>query len=266
MTSIHPSAIIDPAAEIDSSAIIGPYVIIEGQARIGARTRIMAHSHIVGRAIIGDDNEIYTGAAIGHPPQHLGYKGEETGVVIGNRNVFREYVTIHRAYEEGHNTTIGDHNFLMSCSHVGHDAVMGSRIVMANCALLGGHTTVGDGAVLSGNVAVHQFVRIGRLAMIGGVTRVIQDVPPFMMVVGHSEIHGLNVVGMRRAGFSPQTRRHIKHAYKLLYRSGFNVQNSLKAIEAEIGDACPEVTSMVEFIRASTRGICHPGKSGDGGE
>lgn len=257
MSPIHPTAIIDPAAEIDESAEIGPYVIIEGPVRIGPRTRVLAHAHISGRTRIGADNEIHMGAVIGHVPQHLAYKGgHESGVRIGDRNVIREYVTIHRAYHSGHDTVLGDGNFLMATAHVAHDVRLGNAVIVANGALLAGHVHVEDNANISGNVAVHQFVRIGRLAMIGGNARVSKDVPPFMLIEGNSEVHGLNTVGLRRAGFDLPTRDKVKRAYRVLYRSGLNVPQALQRLEedAELSSAAP-VRQMIDFIRGSVRGI-----------
>jgi UDP-N-acetylglucosamine acyltransferase len=214
----------------------------------------MANSHLSGRTTIGQNNQLHIGVVIGHTPQHLAYKGGDSGVRIGNGNIFREYVTIHRGYHPGQDTVIGDNNFLMAMSHVAHDAVVGNNVILANGALLAGHTHVEDNANLSGNVAVHQFVRIGRLAMIGGLSKVIKDVPPFMMVDGVSLVHGLNTVGLRRAGYDITTRKQIKEAYRILYRSGLNVPQAVERLEAEFGDVAP-VQELVTFIRKSVRGI-----------
>ena len=251
---IHPTAIIDAAAQLDSTVEIGPHVIIEGPVQIGARTRVMANAHLSGRTVIGEDNEIHIGAVIGHTPQHLAYKGGDSGVRIGNRNIFREYVTIHRAYHPGQETVLGDGNFLMAMSHVAHDSFVGNNVILANGCLLAGHTHVEDNANLSGNVAVHQYVRIGRMAMIGGVSKVIKDVPPFMMVDGISLVHGLNTVGLRRAGYDLPTRKQIKEAYRILYRSGLNVPQAVERLEAEFAGVAP-VEEIVAFIRKSVRGI-----------
>lgn len=251
---IHPTAIIDPAAQLDSSVEIGPHVIIDGPVTVGAGTRIMANSHISGRTVIGENNEIHIGAVIGHTPQHLAYKGGDSGVRVGNGNVFREYVTIHRGYHPGQDTIIGDKNFLMACSHIGHDSLLGNNVIMANGALLAGHTHVEDNANISGNVAVHQYVRVGRLAMIGGLSKVIKDVPPFMIVDGISLVHGLNTVGLRRAGYDLLTREQIKEAYRILYRSGLNVPQAVERLEVELDGVAP-VQELIAFIRKSVRGI-----------
>lgn len=254
MSLIHQTAIIDPHAEIDPTVEIGPGVIVQGPVRIGSGTRIMAYAHISGNTRIGNENEIHMGAVIGHNPQHLAYKGGDSGVVIGDRNVLREYVTIHRAYHPGHNTVIGDGNFLMGMTHVAHDCRLGNRIIMANGSMLGGHVTVDDDANISGNVAVHQYVRIGRLVMAGGVVRLVKDVPPFMLVELHTHVHGLNSVGLRRAGYDQDTRNSIKQAYRILYRSGLNVPQAVERMEAELGTVEP-VKEMIAFIRNSVRGI-----------
>ena len=251
---IHPTAIIDPLAEIDPTVEIGPNVIIEGPVRIGARTRLMANCYIAGETTIGCDNQIFVGCVIGLAPQHLHFKPEfKCGVVVGDSNVLREYVTIHQASIDGTNTTVGSHNFLMANCHVAHDAVVGSHTIMANGTLLAGHTVVEDRAVLSGLVAVHQHARIGRLAMIGGLSKIVKDVPPFMTVDG-SAICGINTVGLRRAGMGPQTREKIKQAYKILYRMRSSVPNALARLEEELG-MCPEVRHIIDFVRGSIRGI-----------
>ena len=206
MTPIHPTAIVDPKAEIDPSVEIGPYVIIEGPVQIGPRTKIFAHAHLCGNTVIGADNEIHMGCVIGHTPQHLGYRGQPTGVRIGDGNVFREYVTIHRGSEEGSHTVVGDRCYFMAMSHIAHDAVVGNEIIVANGTLLAGHVHIEDKVVLSGNVGIHQHCRIGTLAMIGGLSKIVQDIPPYMLVDGSSKVCGINVVGLRRAGFDARTQ------------------------------------------------------------
>lgn len=254
MATIHPTAIVDPRAELDESVEIGPHVIIEGPVRIGPRTRVMANAFLTGDTEIGADNVIHVGCVIGHTPQHLGYKGAPTGVRIGHGNEFREYVTVHRAAEEGHYTIIGDRCYFMAMSHVAHDCTIGNEVVVANGALLAGHVRVEDQVFISGNVGIHQFCAVGRLAMIGGLAKIVKDVPPFMLVDGQSEISGINIVGLRRAGFDAATREKIRQAYKLLYRSGLNTSQALEKLEEELGD-CEPVQHLIAFIRASKRGI-----------
>jgi UDP-N-acetylglucosamine acyltransferase len=254
LAQIHPTAIIDPQAELDPSVEIGPFVIIEGPVQIGPRTKVMAHAYICGNTSIGADNVIHMGCVIGHAPQHLGYKGAPTGVRIGDGNEFREYVTIHRAAEEGHFTTIGNRCYFMGLSHVAHDVVVGNEVIVANGALLAGHVTIGDKVFISGNVGVHQFCSIGDFAMIGGLAKIVKDIPPFMLVDGQSEVSGINIVGLRRAGFSAEDREKIRQAYKILYRSGLNVSQAVARLEVEFPD-CEPVQRIVSFIRASKRGI-----------
>ena len=255
--AIDKTAIISPAAEIDSSAEIGPYVVIEGKVKIGPRTRVMSHAFINGITEIGPDNTIHPFAVIGHEPQDLSYDGRASRLTIGTGNTIREGVSIHRGSKEETGTIIGDNNYLMGYCHVAHDCHIGNEVIIANGALLAGHVQVEDGAFISGNVTVHQFARIGALTMVGGLSKAGKDVPPFMTVVGDSEVRGVNVVGLRRAGFNPQQRKQIKKAYKLLYRSDLNTTNALKAIrEADLG---PEAEAIVEFVKGSKRGICRHG-------
>lgn len=255
MTAIHPTAIISAEAELDPSVSVGPFSIIEGPVKIGPGTRVMSHVHISGRTTIGANNEIHMGAVLGHLPQHKSYKNEDSGLIIGNGNVIREYASIHRAYHPGENTVIGDDNFLMGYSHVAHDCRVGNNIVLANGALLAGHAWVDDGANISGNVAVHQFVRIGALAMIGGLARVSKDVPPFMLVEGNSTVRGINSVGLRRAGYDIKERNLVKLAYRILYRSGYNVPQAMEKLQ-EMAAESPAVARLTTFIDGSVRGIC----------
>lgn len=255
MTLIHPTAIISPEAQIDPTVQVGPYTIIEGPVVIGANTRIMNNVHISGKTVLGPDNEIHMGCVLGHLPQHKSYKNEDSGLVIGRGNVIREYVSIHRAYHPGESTVIGDENFFMGFSHVAHDCKVGNNTVLANGALLAGHSSVEDGANISGNVAVHQFVRIGTLAMIGGLARVSKDVPPFMLVEGNSTVRGINSVGLRRAGFDVQERNEVKQAYRVLYRSGLNVPQAMEQLRQTAETSAP-VRQLADFIQASVRGIC----------
>lgn len=254
MSLIHSTAIIDPAAEIDSTVEIGPYAIIEGPVKIGAGTKIGPHAHISGNTIIGNDNEIHMGVVLGHTPQHKAYKISTSGLVIGDRNVIREYASIHRAYHADQFTRLGNDNYLMGFSHIAHDCTVGNNIVLANGALVAGHVHIDDNANISGNVAVHQFVRIGKFAMIGGLSRVSKDVPPYMLIEGNSLVRGLNTVGLRRNGFDLEARTKVKEAYKILYRSGLNVPQAVERLEAEYADA-PAVVALVDFIRKSVRGI-----------
>jgi UDP-N-acetylglucosamine acyltransferase len=252
--AIHPTAVVDPKAQIDPSADVGPYVTIGPDVTIGPRTRIMSHAVIIGNTMIGADNEVHAGALIGGAPQHLGYKGGPVHTIIGERNIIREYVSIHGSYVEGEQTIIGNDNYLMGFSHVAHDCHIGNRIVLCNGSLLSGHIDVEDQVFISGLVAVHQFVRIGRLVMCAGITRVNRDVPPFMMVYGDSEVVGLNVVGLRRAGISATARAEIKKAYTILFEERRSLPGAIAALKSE--PRCPEVEHLIAFLEKSKRGIC----------
>jgi len=252
--AIHQTAIIDRRAEIDPSAEIGPYVIIEGKVSIGPKTRVMAHAFITGTTEIGPECVIHPHAVLGHEPQDLSWPGGESFLRIGKGNVFREGSSVHRGSKPGLSTVIGDNNYLMGHSHVGHDCALGNEVILANGALLGGHVYVEDKAFISGNAGIHQFVRVGTISMIGGLSRVVKDVPPFLLLEGDSTIRAINVVGLRRAGFTAQQREQIKRAYKLLYHSGLNVTQALDEMEKE--DLGPQVARLIAFIKDSQRGIC----------
>jgi len=251
--TIHRTAVVDPAAEIDAGAEIGPYAIIEGKVKISAGTRVLAHAFITSNTSIGPDNVIHPFAVLGNTPQDLGYRGAETFLRIGKGNIIREGCSIHRGSKEGSATVVGDNNFLMAYSHLGHDCVIGNEVVIANGALLAGHVHVEDRAFISGNAVVHQFCDIGSLTMIGGAAKVTKGVPPYMMLVERGAVVGLNVVGLKRAGFSPEDRRRLKEAYRLLYHSGLNVSQAVAEIEQQ--DLGPGAAALVDFIRRSRRGI-----------
>jgi UDP-N-acetylglucosamine acyltransferase len=254
MPKIHPTAIVGKSAEL-GDVEIGPYAIIEDGAVIGGGTRVLAHAYIAGGTSIGKDCEVHMGAVVGHIPQHLRYKGAKTYLKIGDRNIIREYCSIHRGFEEGSATVIGNDNLFMGFSHVAHDCRIGDNTVICNGALLAGHVAVEDKVFIAGNVAIHQFVKIGTLAMIGGLTRVNKDVVPYTLIEGDSETCSLNTVGIRRSGMSQEAAAHIKKVYKLLYRSGLNVTHALSEI-AGLGDLSPEAERMIDFVKSSERGIC----------
>jgi UDP-N-acetylglucosamine acyltransferase len=255
MNTIHPSALIGKNVQLGDGNEVGPACVIEDGAVLGSRNKLWMNVYVGPGTTIGDDNQLHMGAVIGHLPQDLAYKGAPTHTTIGHRNTIREYVTIHRGTKDGSSTVIGDDNFLMANAHLGHNCQVGNRATLVNVATLAGYCTVEDEAVISGMVVVHQFVRIGRLAMISGLSAVNKDVPPYMLCGGRpAVIQGLNVVGLRRAGFPAAVREEIKHAYKVLYRSGLNVPHALEAIERECRSE--EVKRLVAFVRASERGIC----------
>jgi len=255
MKKIHKSAIVSKKAKIGKNVEIGPWCVIEDDVAIGDNTKLWQNVYVAAGTTIGKDNVIHMGAVIGHEPQHLLYKGEKTGLEIGDKNIIREYVTIHRSFEKGHKTIVGNNNYFMAASHVGHDCKVGNEVVMVNSSLLGGHVEVQDKVFMGGGAAAHQFTRIGTLAMIGGLTRVVQDVVPYTLLECDAEVRGLNLVGMKRAGINPAARLQLKEAYKMLYLSGLNIPHALKQMR-DIPGAGKEVLCMVEFIEGSKRGIC----------
>jgi UDP-N-acetylglucosamine acyltransferase len=255
--SIHRTALIDPGAEIEEGVEIGPYVVIGDGVRIAAGTRVGHHSSVLGPADLGRDNEVFPFASLGMGPQDITYRGEPTRLEIGNGNVFREFVTINRGTAKGGALTkIGDRCYFMSYSHVAHDCILGDHIIMANSAALGGHIHIGDHAILGGLVAVHQFARIGRLAMIGGVSGVPKDIPPFTIASGgRAELYGLNTIGLKRHGFTPEMIGRLKKSYRLLFRSGLTLSEAVSRVEGELGEAA-EIEELLAFIRTTKRGIC----------
>lgn len=253
-TDIHPTAVVDPRAEIAPGVEIGPYAIVEGPVRIGQGTKIWPHAYLAAPLEIGQNCQIHIGAVVGHLHQAL-REPQAGGVRIGDRTIIREYAQVHRASQAGVWTTIGRDCLLMGFSHVAHDCHIHDKVILANGALVAGHVTIEEKAILSGHVAVHQFVRIGTLAMVGGLARVNKDVPPYFLVKGDSEIWGINAVGLKRAGVSELGRGKIREAYRLLYRSGLNTTQALKAIQG-IDGMVPEVERLIRFVQESRRGIC----------
>ncbi|MBY0232371.1 MAG: acyl-ACP--UDP-N-acetylglucosamine O-acyltransferase [Gemmataceae bacterium] len=249
---IHPSAIIHPQAEIGDEAQVGPFALIDGPARIGAGTVIGASVHILGRVAMGINNVVHSHAVIGGEPQHLKYAGEPTTVEIGDHNTLREHVTIHRGMAGA--TRLGSNNLLMASSHLGHDSVVGNNCVLANGALVAGHAVLEDRVTLSGNAAVHQFVRMGRLSLLSGLSGMTMDVPPFTIHQRINVVCGVNVIGMRRAGISNGSIDAVRKAFAVLYRSGQLVRASVAQLEQQMGHV-PEVMELVSFIRAAKRGI-----------
>ena len=253
---IHPTAIVDPRAQIGANVEVGPFSVIGAQTVIGERTVIQSHVAIEGEVLIGTGNFIGHGAIIGAPPQDLSFSPErKTKIDIGNENVIREYCTIHRGSAEGSATKIGDQNFFMAGAHVGHNCEIGNNVIIANNCLLGGHVRVGDGAFLGGGGIFHQHMHIGRLALTQGGSGFSKDIPPFVIAAEINYVFGVNVVGLRRAGFSGQDRDEIKAAFKLLYTSGLNISQALeKADTMKFGKAARE---FFEFVaKAKKRGIC----------
>jgi UDP-N-acetylglucosamine acyltransferase len=258
MTSvkIHPTAIVDPAARIDAGVEIGPFSIIGSQVRIGEKTIVQSHVVIESDVTIGSRNLIGHGAVIGPPPQDVSFSPErKTKVEIGNDNIIREYCTIHRGTAEGTSTKIGDKNFLMAGAHIGHNCQIGNNVIIANNCLLAGFVQVDDGAFLGGGSTFHQFMHIGRLVMVQGSSAFGKDLPPFVIAAERNYVFGLNVVGLRRAGFSAQDRDEIKAAFKLIYLSGLNISQALeKAATMKVGAPAREFLDFV--ANAKKRGIC----------
>jgi UDP-N-acetylglucosamine acyltransferase len=253
--SIHPTAVIDAKAEIDSQVEIGPYVVIDGAVKIKRGTRVMAHAYLTGWTEIGEENEIHPGAVLGDAPQDKAYKGQESFLSIGDRNIFREHVQVHRGTAAGSTTVIGNDNFLMATSHVGHNCRLGDNVVLANGALLGGYVEVGKNAFISGNCVVHQFVRIGEYALMRGLSGTSRDVPPYAIIDWQHTVRGVNVVGLKRAGFDDERIRAIREAFRVLFRPGRNLAIAVKEAE-KITGANTDVSALLEFIRTSKRGVC----------
>jgi UDP-N-acetylglucosamine acyltransferase len=258
---IHPSAIISPGAQLDPSVEVGPFSVIDGQVSLGPGCRVGPHVYLTGRTAIGPANVFHANCVIGGAPQDVKYKDEPTGLRIGSHNLFREGVTVHRSAKPGQETVVGSHNFLMVNSHVGHNVRLGDRVIVANGALLGGHVEVEDGVFISGNCLVHQFVRMGTLAIMRGGSAISQDLPPFMVARDDNSLCGLNTVGLRRAGFSDAERLELKRLYQKLFLSGLNRAQALAEARKEFVSV--SATRLLDFIAASKRGVCrHRGLAG----
>ncbi len=252
---IDPTARISNTAEIADDAVIGPNVIVGDHSVVGSGTKIMANAVIGPWTTIGRDNVIHYGAIVGHDPQDFGYKGEESHLKIGNGNVFREYTTIHRGNREGTSTVIGDENYFMVQSHVAHNCEVGNNIILAGGSLLAGHVIAEDKALISGNCVVHQFCRIGKFAMMRGLSRTSRDVPPFCIMDETHTVKTLNLVGLRRNGFGVARVRAIKNAFVVLFRGGPNMRANVEKVEAEL-EITEDVRYLVDFIKNSKRGVC----------
>jgi UDP-N-acetylglucosamine acyltransferase len=251
---IHPSAAVDRRAEVHPEAEIGALVTIDGPVTVGARTRVLPYAHLSGHTHIGTDNVIHMGAVVGHEPQDLAFTGSESYLRIGDRNVIREYVQIHRGTKPGSATVIGDDNYFMALAHVGHNCRIGNRVMIVNGAMLGGYVECDDLACVSGNCVVHQYVRIGTLAFLRGLSKTSRDVPPFCIMDGTHTVRAINRVGLRRAGYSAAQIRDLHNAFGRLFRRPRNLRIALTELESS---ACsPEVRQLIDFIRASTRGVC----------
>lgn len=253
---IHDTAVIHPSARLGKDVEIGPYAVVGENVEIGQGTKIGAHAIINGWTGIGENCVIFPGASIGAEPQDLKFGGEKSYVFIGDNTTIRECATVNRATGEGEETRIGNHCLMMAYTHVAHNCIVGNNVIMSNAATLAGHVIVEDRAVIGGLTGVHQFVKIGRNAMIGGASKVVQDVVPYTIVDGHpAKVSGLNSVGISRAGIPIDSRRNIKKAYKILYRSGLSLAQAIAVIEQEV-DSCSEVDHFLRFLRNAERGIC----------
>jgi len=253
---IHPTAIVHPDAELGDEVTIGPFSIIEGTVKIGDRTRVGARVVIEGHTTLGADNEIFTGAVIGSQTQDKKYDGGTSYLQIGNHNRIREYVTINPGTKEGTSTEIGNGNLLMAYSHVAHDCLVKNDTVLANQATLAGHVIIEDKAIIGGLSAVHQFVRIGSLSLVGGCSKVVSDIPPYIMVDGHpARAFGINSVGCDRAGVPKEEKEVLKKAFKILFKSKLSTKNAILQIDKDLKPSAT-LKQLLDFLRTSERGIC----------
>src|SRR6266853_3272524 len=252
---IHPTAIVDPRTEIGVGTIIGPYCVIAADVVLGQNCWLQQHVTLCGPMRAGAGNKFYAGCSIGQQTQDLKYQGEPTYLEIGDENTFREFVTISRSTTSEGKTRIGDRGTFLAYSHIAHDCVVGDDVVFSNNGTLAGHVEVGDHAVIGGLTAVHQFCRIGRFAITGGCSKIVQDVPPFMIADGNpAEIRGVNLIGLERAGLLPESIKAIKEAFRLIYRSKLNTRQAIEAVRNQV-EPREEITQLIEFIEKSARGI-----------
>ncbi|MGH7967183.1 MAG: acyl-ACP--UDP-N-acetylglucosamine O-acyltransferase [Limisphaerales bacterium] len=251
---IHPTAVVHPRAKLDPTVRIGPYAVIDEGVEIGRNSVIGPHAYLTGLTSIGSDNRFFAGCVIGEAPQDLKYGGVPTRLQIGDQNVFREGVTVHRSNKATEATVIGSHNFLMAHCHVGHNCRLGDHVIIANGALLGGHAIIEDGAFISGNCLVHQFVRVGTLSLMQGGSAISKDLPPYTVARGDNAICGLNTVGLRRAGIPPDERLELKQLYHLLFRQRLNLGQAIASARKTFSSAAAR--TMLEFLSSSKRGVC----------
>ena len=251
---IHPTAIIHPKAKLDATVRVGPYAVIDEGVELGADCVVGPHVYLTGLTTAGASNRFHAGCVIGDAPQDLKYKDEPTCLRIGDHNVFREHVTVHRSTKSDAETVIGSHNFFMANSHVAHNCAVGDHVILANGALLGGHAVVQDRAFISGNGLVHQFTRVGTLALMQGGAAISQDLPPFTIAQRENEICGMNVVGLRRAGFTAEQRLELKRLYHLLFRSGKNLRVALAKAREHFTSGPANI--LLDFMDEAKRGVC----------
>jgi UDP-N-acetylglucosamine acyltransferase len=253
---IHKTAIISEGAQLSEDVEVGPYSVLGPKVKIGPRVKVGSSCLIDGNTSIGGGCAIYSGAVVGSPPQDLKYKGEDTKLVIGENNIIREFTTINTGTEEGGGVTrVGSDNLIMAYSHIAHDCAVGDNCVLANCATLAGHVTIEDRAVIGGLVAIHQFCRVGKLSIVGGCSKVVQDIPPFSMCDGHpAKVYGLNLIGLRRARVTASAIADLKSAYHHLFFSGLGKTNAIEKVLHDIAES-PEIKYVIDFVKASSRGI-----------
>ncbi len=255
---VHPTAIVHPKAKIAESADIGPYCVVHENVELGENVRLDSHVVVDGWTTIGEGCRIHPFASIGGDTQDLKFKGEKTLVKIGANTTLREYVTVNGGTAEGTETVVGSGCHIMAYAHVAHECIVGNDVIIANCGTLAGHVVVEDKAVIGGLVAIHQFCRIGEMSIIGGCSKVIQDIPPFMMADGHpAVVRGLNLVGLKRREIASESQKEIKQVFKTIYKSGANTSNALAEVKKQ-GFHSKEVEKLIEFISTSQRGISKP--------
>ncbi|OGG03270.1 MAG: acyl-[acyl-carrier-protein]--UDP-N-acetylglucosamine O-acyltransferase [Candidatus Glassbacteria bacterium RIFCSPLOWO2_12_FULL_58_11] len=253
--AIHPTAVIDKTAEIEDSVEIGPYTVIGPNVKIQAGTVIGPHVYIYKNTTIGKECTIWKSASLGTDSQDLKFTNQTTYLVVGDRTMIREFATLSRATTEGGTTRVGNDCFLMAYTHVAHDCVVGNNVILVNAVNMAGHVTIGDHAEVSGMTAIHQFVQVGVHSFIGGGSRVPKDVPPYVMAVGNPiMLNGLNTVGLQRRGFSEEVRQELKRAYKIFFRSQYNISQALEHARTELKQL-PEIKIFTDFIAHSERGI-----------
>jgi UDP-N-acetylglucosamine acyltransferase len=263
---IHPTAIVEPGARLGDGVRVGPYCVISAKVELGPGCRLQHHVTLDGPSVIGAENVFYASTSIGKQTQDLKYRGEPTHLRIGDGNTFREFVTVHRGTAPGSSTVIGNRGNFLAYSHVAHDCIVGDGVIFSNNGTIAGHVEVHDHAVIGGLTAIHQYCRIGRHAITGGCSKIVQDVPPFMIADGNpARVRGINQVGLERHGFADESIRRLREAYRLLYRAKLNVKQAVEEIRKTLGDSA-EIVQLLEFIESSNRGIIRRPVRGSGEE
>lgn len=252
---VHPTAIVSPKAQLASDVEVGAYSFIGPDVKIGTGTTIGMHCVVDNNTTIGKNCRVYTGAVVGSIPQDLKFKGEKSSLKIGDNNIIREYATLNLGTGEGGLTQIGNNNLLMAYSHIAHDCIVGDDCIIANCGTLAGHVIIENKAVVGGLVAIHQFVKMGTLSIVGGCSKVVQDIPPFSTCDGHpTKVFGVNLVGLKRANLSEESIDGLKRAFKIMFRLGLTISHAIERVQKEIPPS-PEINHLITFIQTSERGI-----------